>query len=398
MTKKDKRVNFLLIIPLLLAVLLFIGATYALYEKTIVPNKTITLTSGSKYISLLTLGDIDRDRILLNNTYEFALLNVGVEDAGFELYFEENDSNIDLSQVTYQLKGDGLGDVKTGTLSSLNDKMLLNGELVVGEGYEFSLTLQSNYVNGESIRVYAKTLNNNILNKNIKAGYEYASGSCMTGEESSCNNYKNICYKYKFPGACEAGTIIDYAVNDDQIVKFHVLFDNGDTMVMQSQENVVYNTQWISMDDYINAGGTESDYGKFDSSNKGPLTVLSKLENATSGWTNVNNQTYTAGTTVLYNNKYTNCDESLSCINNSYTLASRTTKARMITMQEAVALGCTNSSGSCPDWITPSIDEGEYFTMSTQLGRPIFIDINSSFYLGTFIGFSSARAVVVVSK
>jgi len=61
---------------------------------------------------------------------------------------------------------------------------------------------------------------------------------------------------------------------------FHVISDNGDgTLTMQQRENIVSNTSWAS------------------SNNKGPMTVLPLLEDATSDWMNVNDQTYTMGTT-----------------------------------------------------------------------------------------------------
>ena len=69
------------------------------------------------------------------------------------------------------------------------------------------------------------------------------------------------------------------------------------------------------------------------------------------GWSNVNVQTYTMGTTVFRDNAYTGCSSSSSCTTNTYTLASRTAKARMITVQEAKALGCSEATKSCPIWM-----------------------------------------------
>ncbi len=113
------------------------------------------------------------------------------------------------------------------------------------------------------------------------------------------------------------------------------MFDNGSTMTMQSQRNTVYNTYW-SNDSNIDSG---------------PLPALSILESVTAGWGNVNDLTYTMGTTVFKDNAYTGCNSSSSCTINTYTLSSRTAKARIITVQEAKALGCSESTKSCPIWM-----------------------------------------------
>jgi hypothetical protein len=41
---------------------------------------------------------------------------------------------------------------------------------------------------------------------------------------------------------------------------------------------------WVSKDDYISAGGTETDYGTYGNNNKGPITVQNQLTNDTSLW------------------------------------------------------------------------------------------------------------------
>ena len=75
-------------------------------------------------------------------------------------------------------------------------------------------------------------------------------------------------------------------------------------MTLQQRENTVYNTAW---------------YSSSNDSSKGPTTILPALESATSGWTNINNQTYTMGTTTFKTNAYTGCTSS-GCTTNTYTL------------------------------------------------------------------------------
>ena len=234
-------------------------------------------------------------------------------------------------------------------------------------------------------------------NKNIIAIYQYnqnknSSHFCVTGEESTCEQI----------GAQETyaiGTIIKYKVNDVEEKYFHVLADNGNTITLQQRENIVFLTQWND---------------SIDSNKKGPVTILPALENATKGWSNVLNQTYTLGSTVFQNNAYTGCSNYNSCTTNTYTLPSRTAKARLITLQEVSNLGCTLTTRSCPIWMynylngansnggTNSATDNGYWTSST----PLDVSVNSWFvhYTGrlytidpthTYLG---ARAVVQINK
>ncbi len=175
--------------------------------------------------------------------------------------------------------------------------------------------------------------NYNYSNTNFVIGYSYNEtepNKCITGEEDTC--VETECYE---SGKCKAGDIIDYKVNDNEIVRFHVMFDDCGTLTMQSQKNTVYNVAW-------NKGGGNT---------LGPVTVLNDLNTATSTWNNLDDITYTAGTTTFKINKYTSCNSLLSCINNKYTLGTRVEKARIISFNEAVILGCNVSSKTCPIWM-----------------------------------------------
>ena len=249
-------------------------------------------------------------------------------------------------------------------------------------------------------------------NSNIVKAYTYNSTSCITGEESTC--VENSCYVSQTSGSCPAGTIIKYKVNDSTTKYFHVLHDDGATMTLQQRENIVKNRAW-----YYDDAGVSGD------NTIGPLDVLPELESATTGWTNVNDQTYTMGTTNFNNtNSYTGCSSYNSCTANTYTLAQRTAKARMITVQEAAALGCTASSKSCPIWVYNYlgcstnyggiVNEGScqnpdnrgYWTMSTYSSKHTMsnafayawlVDESGSLTEGYYYAYG-ARAVVVINK
>ena len=255
---------------------------------------------------------------------------------------------------------------------------------------------------------------------NFVAAYKYSTEEatkCITGEEDTCE--KSVCYKVKTRN-CPTGTIIKYKVNDTDIVTFHVMYDSGPTLTMQSQKNIINNTNWISASDYeaYNADSTSCSYDSCH--DEGPMTVLVALERITNSWTNVNNQTYKMGTTIFETNAYTGCSNYNSCTTNTYTLASRTSKARMITVQEAADLGCTTTQKSCPIWLynylynskdyggtvndnsrdsETNLDNYGYWTMSAS--RSGAWSVNYSGYMishKTYDNLNGARAVVEVSK
>ncbi len=191
----------------------------------------------------------------------------------------------------------------------------------------------------ERTKSYKEYIPNDNPNRNIIKAYVYDEDQnsqtyCITGKEEKC--FPTTCYDNKSKNSCKPGTIIVYKVNQDNEVKFHVLRDEGSTMMLQSQENIVHNTVW-----YL---------GNPQDNSQGPLTVLSELENAVENWTNVNPFDYSIGddhSTLGYSSCYID-----SC-KKGYTLKRTNAKARMITVQEAIELGCkSNESLTCPIWMS----------------------------------------------
>lgn len=232
---------------------------------------------------------------------------------------------------------------------------------------------------------YTEEVKNNV---NIVGAYTY-DGKCFSGKEDTCE--KTDCYEDRSVNSCSAGTIVRYRVNNNEEKIFNVLDDKGDTIILQQAENTVNNVVW---------------YEDGDDNSRGPLTALAALENATSNWVNVNNQTYEMGKTIFKDNPYTDCDSSISCTMNKYTLPSRTVRARMITVQEARAFGCVISTNSCPKWLYNGLSSSDnnygYWTMNSY-------SLNAAWCIG-YVGFLNGeesridftgygvRAVVEISK
>jgi len=238
-------------------------------------------------------------------------------------------------------------------------------------------------------------------NKNISNIWKYdettnSSTFCVTGEEVTCK-------EIEAPETYEPGTIIKYKVNPTTEKYFHVISDDGDTLTLQQRENTVAEVMW---------------YAESKDSRKGPITVLPMLEETTKDWVNVLDQTYTLGTTVFKDNAFTGCKKDdttyvYSCTTNTYTLGERTAKARMLSMQEALSLGCNSSFQSCPVWMYNylssstnyggTVNEGKgyaYWLMNAYYPYTYACHLN---YLGTLSGSATtvtqgARAVVKIKK
>ena len=161
-------------------------------------------------------------------------------------------------------------------------------------------------------------------------------------------------------------------------------------MTMQQNENIVENIAWYSV---------------AKDNTKGPITALTALESVTSSWSNVETIEYTMGKTAFGkdNNAYTGCiqnGESWNCDKNTYTLGAKSSKVRMITVQEAVAVGCKFKENTCPGWIKTG---GFYWTMSAISSNSndawSVYNSYSDLYGGNTIATNrGARAVVVISK
>ena len=206
---------------------------------------------------------------------------------------------------------------------------------------------------------------------NFISMYKYNASTCVTGEESTCVATK--CYANYYAPTCSRGDIVKYKVNDTDIVTFHVIADSGTTLTMQAQKNTVSNVPWL----------TEADSSDGVASvDEGPLTAVAAVEHATNGWTNVNDMTYTMGDS--YN--YTYCTSYDSCKSNQYTWSKRTAKARLIKVQEAASLGCTNATGSCPIWMF------NYLYGATSYGATINDSSKSNLYGDYIYGYWTMNA------
>lgn len=431
MEEKKKRM-VPIVISIIAVIIIVIGASYAWFTLTIEGTKTNTLRVGNLALTLddeSSVGIHDENALPMldedgekTDPYHFTLKNEGSIPSEYTIYLDddtldEGEERIANSAVKYQL--DKNGEKTKGLLSSIESETtrILDSGKIKGNStntYDLRLWLDENVTSEASGQVFkgkirieaVQTLD--VRNENIVAIYQYDAASCITGEEETCVEMKRA------PETYTSGTIVKYKVNNTEAKYFHVISDNGDTLTMQQRENTIYSTKWYD-------GGD----GQNDNT-KGPLTVLSALENATASWTNVNDQTYTMGSTAFKTNAFTGCTrddttKEITCGVNTYTLGSRTVKARMITAQEAGSLGCKyGEKQSCPNWMnnylyqatdnggTVNVTGGDYgnnygyWTMSSF--SPSTVSAMYVCYTGYVSGnpttstICGARAVVVINK
>jgi len=323
------------------------------------PVKIVKVVNDKLDLGKLSSGD--------TVTKTFSIKNLSKEKQNYDLKLSDVVSTYG-DNLTYSLSKNGSEIISDEIMPSSDTTILESQKLTANSIDEYVMTIKfdnttaaleymlasENDEFSANIEIISQ-VNTISLNDNIVASYTYnqttgASNYCVTGDEATC--VENTCYESTDGNSCAAGTIIEYKVNNTETVRFHVMYDNGDTITMQSQKNTVYSTEWINAADYATANLDQTSCGYDSCNDEGPITILNALESKTSKWSNVKQQTYALGTTVFKTNSYTDCYTStVECTENKYILDERNANARMLTAQEAFDLGCTSSQKSCPIWM-----------------------------------------------
>lgn len=375
-----------------LILIVVIGGSYALFTTSSESRGALNIVTGDLKLSMES-DQLDNDNQVIVEpnqvkTVIISLKNVNPVEAKYNLYYSTSKANANI-EIGYLATGDdapttlGYTIPKTG---SSDDTKTIKVRILNNEKENITVTFGSNVGLAKSnLDFPTGKLALTKIDSNVIQAYNYqedktATNYCINGEEETCE--KTTCLENSDANSCTQGTIVRYAVNDTESHYFYVLHDDGATLTLQQRENTVKNVPWISKEDYIAAGGTEAEYGTNGNNTKGPITAITKLEEATKTWSNVNDMTYQMGTTNFNGtNAFTGCtyqttDYKNTCSVNTYnsdaaalTFPKRTAKARMITAQEASSTSClvykdgskdttvmgnsinANNDGSCPDWM-----------------------------------------------
>jgi len=141
-------------------------------------------------------------------------------------------------------------------------------------------------------------------------------------------------------------------VKDGLGYDFYVVSDTETEVTLIMSENLGQSS-WISLTDYENASGSSQCSG-YTCGDLGPISALKHLNSQTLQWDNISKMNY------VYNNPGNFGYKKLETVDGVSTLTSYSggtnivegeTKARLLTSEEAINLGCSADVGSCPAWL-----------------------------------------------
>ena len=145
--------------------------------------------------------------------------------------------------------------------------------------------------------------NGNVTGKMYISGYciEVAADGAVTStktNESECTidipeviTYKNGTVLYYNPETntkCTSSEAVSTIGTKTGCMRWYAFNDEGtSTINLLLDHNTTATVAWISKEDYIAAGGTETEWGKYvngGNNSKGPITLLKQLKNDTKAW------------------------------------------------------------------------------------------------------------------
>lgn len=420
--EKIKSKKFILLGAIILV--LTLGLSFAWYIWSNTGDNTLRLKGGSLKLSLdetssngiyLTSAIPQFDEQGLNNSaYTFKLINNSSVNVSYKLYLDDqelssSEGSVRLgdNQIKYSLVKNSSDEnplFLSSTTNRVIDEGIINANTTVSYSLKIWIDIDATDIEGKVFKgkvrlegvqtdeFAVKEKNPNILNVYKYVESENVSEKCLAGKEEVCEEITNINGDTEYT----PGTIIKYKVNDDDDgTYFNVLHDDGDTLTLQTTQSIA-SSKWYSSND----------------STFGPLAALDAVETATENWDNVNNFDYSIG-----DNKsslgYSGCINYRRCEVEKYTLSRTDKKARLLIIQEAAALDCSDYGGSCKDFLfnymydaatyggTFEDDTYYYWLMNTQSnsdihGWSIYFNGGTSYVAAS--NNNKVRAVVEINK
>ncbi len=171
----------------------------------------------------------------------------------------KSNSNVDLSTGTLKYDGE---QAKKGLLSydangNVSGKMYISGycvEVSVDGNVTSTKTNESECdIDVPQVTTYA---NGTVVYYN-----PVTNTKCTSSEAVSTTGTKTGCMRW-------------YTFNDEGTNTVNLLLDHNTTVEVK----------WVTKADYIEAGGTETEWGEYGNNSKGPITLLKQLKNDTSTW------------------------------------------------------------------------------------------------------------------
>jgi len=172
----------------------------------------------------------------------------------------------------------------------------------------------------------------------------------------------------------------EYIINVDgeSEYSFYVLSTDGDNVNLIMSRNICIDgtlatstnkcsVAWLSKLDYNN----DASFGQYGSSNKGPITAMNYLHEATKNWTNIPNIqiNYSEMADVDGYGKMTTKDNitKITMKDGTETARYENLKSRLIMESEIINTSCKKGKyGTCPTWMVNGLKENEYYPEETK--------------------------------
>lgn len=396
--------------------------------------------------------DYNRPYIILNgNAITYVEVNGNYVDEG--VIAKDKDGNDITSSVTKTISGSGntidtskIGNEYTITYTITTDGLTssINRTVIVRDTTVPVLTIPENVTiaksdvsfdvmegvtvtdnSGENIEVEAKS---NIsfgipgdytitYTATDSSGNKISKKRILTILGSITNGIMESDDKCILSGTCEPGTLVKVQVNDDENYNFYVIGDNGDKLTLIMDRNLGDNVEWYDgsisecVSYYTDSSGT---HATSSSASCGPITALNYLNRQTATWDNIGPiESYD------YDNNLNGIEydgyQTLEIGSGLGKITSEdgkkelqlegVSRARLLTYEEATAIGCTVSQdSSCPSWIHKNIykDGGDYWLLTNTKGEEIFgfgyIISTNSIRADGVSGGCGVRPVIEISK
>ncbi len=163
--------------------------------------------------------------------------------------------------------------VPSGKYTTTDGKILTQGETTIKVDYDGAKTICDVVISNKG-HIYLE--NCSVSDKDVDYTYGniiYYNGRVVYFDVTTGKTCDNYTESQSITGVKD-GCMKFYTFNDDGGDKVNLILDH----------NTTTKVAWVLQDDYIAAGGTESDYGDVGNNNKGPLTVIAQLKSDTSTW------------------------------------------------------------------------------------------------------------------
>ena len=176
--------------------------------------------------------------------------------------------------------------------------------------------------------------------------------------QKSCNDSYNRCDEKWTPikdkPSNDKTGFLFYKVNENTSIPFYV--------IDQEKKN--------SKDIYLTLISAEninqSAWYDVATNTSGPVFAMNKLKNITSSWNNVSSSSFNMGVDEFKNSKFTGCSNN-ECDKNTYEFKFNSQRARLITVQEAISLGCRfwtadgTTNGLCPFYLYNNLNSSKNY-------------------------------------